>query len=164
MDRVARSAREDSLEERVKFWSGGPRAEGFAAGHAQGYEAGRVEGIEAGRVQAIEAGHAQGYEAGRAEGIEAGLAAGLAEERAHLVRQTGLKFDSDTARHLAELLTRSDDATRLAEVGDWIITCGAAEELLGRLVGRAFPTHKHFVLRSCARFPTPAALRPWGNP
>ena len=74
---------------------------------------------------------AEGVEAGRAEGI----AAGRAEERELLVRQVELKFDSDTARRLAGLLARADNATRLAEVGGWIITCATAEDLLARAAG-----------------------------
>ena len=67
----------------------------------------------------------------RAEGIEAGRA----EERAHLVHQAELKFDADTGRRLSELLTRADDAARLAEVSGWIITCATADELLARTAG-----------------------------
>ena len=67
----------------------------------------------------------------RAEGVEAGRA----EERELLVRQAELKFDSATARRLAGLLARTDDAARLAEVGGWIITCATADELLARTDG-----------------------------
>ena len=74
---------------------------------------------------------AEGVEAGRAEGIETGRA----EERELLVRQAELKFDSATARRLAQLLAQADSADRLAEVGGWIITCATADDLLARAAG-----------------------------
>ena len=67
----------------------------------------------------------------RAEGIEAGRA----EERELLIRQTELKFGSDTARRLTGLLAHTDDAARLSEVGGWIITCTTADELIERAAG-----------------------------
>ena len=123
MERVERlnaSAREDFLEDRVELWCDRLRAEGMESGRAEGFEIGRAEGVETGR--------AEGVETGRAEGIEAGRA----EERELLVRQAELKFDSATARRLAELLSRTDNPASLAEVGAWIITCTTAEDLLAR--------------------------------
>ena len=115
MERVERldaAAREDFLEDRVELWC--DRL------HAEGVETGRAEGAETGR--------AEGFEIGRAEGIETGRA----EERELLVRQAELKFDSPTARRLAEILSRTDNPASLAEVGAWIITCTTAEDLLAR--------------------------------
>ena len=60
-------------------------------------------------------------------------AQGRAEERALLCRQAERKFDAATARRLAAALEDVADAGRLAEVGDWIIECGTAAELLARV-------------------------------
>ena len=67
------------------------------------------------------------------EGREQGIAQGRAEERALLCRQAERKFDAATARRLAAALEDVAGAGRLAEVGDWIIECGAAAELLARV-------------------------------
>ena len=67
------------------------------------------------------------------EGREQGIAQGRAEERALLCRQAERKFDAATARRLAAALEDVADAGRLAEVGDWIIECGTAAELLARV-------------------------------
>ena len=87
------------------------------------------EWVEEGRAQGREQGIAQGREQGR----EQGIAQGRAEERALLCRQAERKFDAATARRLAAALEDVADAGRLAEVGDWIIECGTAAELLARV-------------------------------
>ena len=80
----------------------------------------------------VEEGREQGREQGR-EGREQGIAQGRAEERALLCRQAERKFDAATARRLAAALEDVADAGRLAEVGDWIIECATATDLLGRV-------------------------------
>ena len=97
------------LEETVREWTAGWVAEG------------RAEGLEQGR--------AEGLEQGRAEEREQGRAA----ERALLCRQAARKFDAATAQRLSAALAEVGDADRLAEVGDWIIECGTAAELLDRV-------------------------------
>ena len=92
-------------------------------------EEGREQGIAQGREQGIE----QGIEQGREQGREQGIAQGRTEERALLCRQAERKFDAATARRLAAALEDVADAGRLAEVGDWIIECGTATDLLGRV-------------------------------
>ena len=65
--------------------------------------------------------------------VSALIAQGRAEERALLCRQAERKFDAATARRLAAALEDVADAGRLAEVGDWIIECGTAADLLARV-------------------------------
>ena len=96
------------LEETVREWT----AEWVAEGREQGLEQGREQGLEQGREQ--------------------GLEQGRAEERALLCRLAARKFDGAAARRLAAALAEVGDAERLAEVGDWIIECGTAAELLAR--------------------------------
>ena len=72
-------------------------------------------------------------EEGREQGREQGIAQGRAEERALLCRQAERKFDAATARRLAAALEDVANAGRLAEVGDWIIECGTAADLLTRV-------------------------------
>ena len=67
------------------------------------------------------------------EGREQGIAQGRAEERALLCRQAERKFDAATARRLAAALEDVADPGRLAQVGDWIIECGTAADLLARV-------------------------------
>ena len=66
------------------------------------------------------------------EWLQEGLERGRAEERALLCRQAARKFDAETAERLSGLLDRLTDPEHLAEVGDWIIECGAGAELLAR--------------------------------
>ena len=53
--------------------------------------------------------------------------------RALLCRLAARKFDAAAGRRLAAALADVADAERLAEVGDWIIECGTAAELLARV-------------------------------
>ena len=79
------------------------------------------QGIEQGRVQGIQQGRAQGIEQGRHE------------ERALLCRLVARKFDDATAERLAAALADVGDPARLAQVGDWIIECPTAADLLARV-------------------------------
>ena len=108
------------LEETVREWTAEWVAEGREQGLEQGREQGRAEGLEEGREQ------------GRAAEREQGRAA----ERALLCRQAARKFDAATAQRLSAALAEVGDADRLAEVGDWIIECGTAAELLDRIARR----------------------------
>ena len=87
--------------------------------------------LEQGRAQGIEQGRAQGVEQGRAQGIEQGRH----EERALLCRLAARKFDAGAAEGLAAALAGVTDPDRLARVGDWIIECATASELLARVRG-----------------------------
>ncbi len=115
------------LEETVQGW--------VERGRIQGVEQGRVQGIEQGRVQGIEQGRVQGIEQGRVQGIEQGRN----EERALLCRQAARKFGGDTAERLTAALAGVTDPDRLAQVGDWIIECATAADLIARVLdqGRA---------------------------
>ena len=95
------------LEENVREWTRQWLEQGRAQGHAQG----------------IEQGHAQGIEQGRNE------------ERALLCRLAARKFDPAAAEGLAAALTGVTDPDRLGRVGDWIIECATASELLARVRG-----------------------------
>ena len=75
----------------------------------------------------------EGREQGIAQGREQGIAQGRAQERALLCRLAECKFDAATARRLAAALEDVADSGRLAEVGDWIIECGTAADLLARV-------------------------------
>ncbi len=83
--------------------------------------------LEQGRAQGIE----QGIEQGRAQGIEQGRH----EERALLCRLAARKFDAGASEGLAAALAGVTDLDRLARVGDWIIECATASELLARVRG-----------------------------
>ena len=71
-----------------------------------------------------------------ADWVAEGLEQGRAEERALLCRLAARKFDAATGQRLAAALAEVTDAERLAEVGDWIIECGTADELLARVARR----------------------------
>ena len=98
-----------------------------------GSGAGPQAGLEQGREQGLEQGREQGLEQGREQGLEQGREQGRAEERALLCRLAARKFDDAAGRRLAAALAEVGDAERLAEVGDWIIECGTADELLDRV-------------------------------
>ena len=79
-------------------------------------------------------GRKAGREEGREEGIETGIERGRAEERSLLCRQAARKFDADAAGKLADALARVDDPARLAQVGEWIIECETAADLMARVL------------------------------
>ena len=77
----------------------------------------------------VERGRVEGIEQGRVEGIEQGRH----EERALLCRQAARKFGGDTSDRLAAALAGVTEPDRLAQVGDWIIECATAAELIARV-------------------------------
>ena len=77
----------------------------------------------------LERGRAQGRDEGRAQGI----AQGRDEERALLCRQAARKFGGAAAEGLAAALAGVTDPERLGRVGEWIIECATAEDLLARV-------------------------------
>ena len=103
------------LEENMREWTREWLEQGIEQGLAQGVEQGRAQGIE------------QGIEQGRAQGIKQG--------RALLCRQAARKFDAAAAEMLAAALAGVTDLERLGRVGDWIIECETASELLARVRG-----------------------------
>lgn len=66
------------------------------------------------------------------QGIVQGREQGLVDQRALLGRQMASRFGAAGDRLAAELQQVSD-AERLADVGEWIVSCSTAEELGARL-------------------------------
>ncbi|MDE0269708.1 MAG: Rpn family recombination-promoting nuclease/putative transposase [Gammaproteobacteria bacterium] len=79
----------------------------------------------------------EGLERGRAQGLEQGRRELVQGRRDMAVRQVRLKFGNAAAERLSPLLDRIADATLLAEVGDWVIQCDDAAELLARTANTA---------------------------
>ena len=69
------------------------------------------------------------------QGIARGIEQGRQEERALLCRLAARKFDAGAAEGLAAALAGVTDPDRLARVGDWIIECATASDLLARVRG-----------------------------
>ena len=68
-----------------------------------------------------------------ARGMERGMAQGIAQGHADLLRHLAeRRFGAEAASQLAGLLAGMD-TDRLIEVGDWMIECRTAGELLDRL-------------------------------
>lgn len=61
--------------------------------------------------------------------IEEGRAEGIATL---VCRQARRKFGSDTAKHLSKLLEGVSDPDRIEQIGDWILDCEDAADLLAR--------------------------------
>ncbi|MCY4660758.1 MAG: Rpn family recombination-promoting nuclease/putative transposase [Acidobacteria bacterium] len=55
-------------------------------------------------------------------------------ERSLLCRQAARKFDAAAAGRLADALAGIDDPARLAQVGEWIIECETAADLIARVL------------------------------
>ncbi len=72
-------------------------------------------------------------ERGRARGRDEGIAQGRDEERALLCRQAARKFGGAAAEGLAAALAGVTDPERLGRVGEWIIECATASDLLARV-------------------------------
>ncbi len=86
-------------------------------------------------------GLAEGLAEGRAEGLTEGLAKGVQNERATLIRQARLRFDTNTADALAPLLESVNDPEQLTQIGEGIILCASGEELLDRVRTLAGASH-----------------------
>ena len=68
-----------------------------------------------------------------AEGRETGLMEGLEQGRRDMaVRQARLKFGDAAAKRLSPHIDRITDPAALAEVGDWVIQCDDAADLITR--------------------------------
>ena len=85
------------------------------------------------RQEALDEGRRQGMSEGVLEGRRQGMSEGMLEgERVLLRRQATGKFGVAAGDALAALLANEDDVERLAEVGDLVVVCASAEELLRR--------------------------------
>ena len=58
---------------------------------------------------------------------------GLASERALVARLASSRFDGAAGGRVASALADVSDPERLADVGEWIVTCATHEELQARL-------------------------------
>ncbi len=67
------------------------------------------------------------------QGLEEGFRQGLAAERSLLLRMVRKRFGDACAQNLAPLLEGSGDQERLAEIGEWIVTCDTGEAFLARV-------------------------------
>ena len=132
LDRVARALRaRDGDQAGDAPFLRRVRAESHAAGRAEG----RAEGRAAGQAE----GRAEGREEGRVEGRAEGRAAGHAGQRTLLCRLAARRFGAGTSERLADLIARVEDPARLAEIGEWIVTCASGRELL-HLCSRSRPS------------------------
>ena len=80
----------------------------------------------------IRHGMEQGIRQGEAQGIRKGEARGLDRERGLLRRQAKARFGADAAERLFALLAQEDDQQRLEAIGEAIVRCETAEDLLRR--------------------------------
>ena len=119
------------LHQGLRFAGPLPSGEGDPLTQFQETQTMLEENVREWTRELLEQGRAQGIEQGRAQGIEQGRH----EERALLCRLAARKFDAGAAEGLAAALAGVTDPDRLARVGDWIIECATASELLARVRG-----------------------------
>ena len=119
------------LRQGLRFAGPLPSGEGDPLTRLQETQTMLEENVREWTRELLEQGRAQGIEQGRAQGIEQGRH----EERALLCRLVARKFDAGAAEGLAAALADVTDPDRLARVGDWIIECATASELLARVRG-----------------------------
>ena len=74
----------------------------------------------------------EGRRQGVSEGRRQGVSEGISYERALLRRQAAWRFGVAAGDALAALLANEEDVERLAEVGELVVGCASAEELLRR--------------------------------
>lgn len=94
-----------TLEERVSQW---PRQW-------------RQDGLDQGRRQGLD------------QGLRQGLDQGLQQQRALLRRLAASRFGADAAGRLADVLEAVTDPERVAEIGELIVRCECADELLAEI-------------------------------
>ena len=78
----------------------------------------------------IRQGREEGISLGREEGINLGRDEGIAQQRGLLRRQAAARFGAATADRLAGAIAAEADPERLAAVGEAIVRCATADELL----------------------------------
>ncbi len=88
----------------------------------------RQEALDEGRRQGVSEGRRQGVSEGRRQGVSEGMS----HERALLGRQAARRFGVAAGDALVALLANEEEAERLAQVGDLVVDCASAEELLRR--------------------------------
>ena len=92
------------------------------------------------RQGAVDEGRRRGLSEGRSQGIFEGWRQGMSEGRRQgvsheLQRLAVRRFGVATGDALAGLLANEEDVDRLADVGDLVVDCATAEELLRRAKG-----------------------------
>ncbi|MYJ94183.1 MAG: transposase [Proteobacteria bacterium] len=92
-----------------------------------------VERVSEWPKQWVREGREQGMREGLRQGIEQGIERGRAEERALLARMAASRFGAEAAERLSAVLAEVSDPERLGEVGEWLVRCDTAEELLARV-------------------------------
>ena len=119
------------LRQGLRFAGPLPSGEGDPLTELQETQTMLEENVREWTRELLEQGRAQGIEQGRAQGIEQVRQ----EERALLCRQAARKFDAGAAEGLAAALAGVTDPDRFARVGEWIIECDTASELIARVRG-----------------------------
>ena len=88
------------------------------------------------RREAVEEGWrlgvAEAWERRLAESLRQAMSKSLSRHRAQLRRMAAQQFGVATGDALAALLANEEDVERLVEVGDLVIGCDSAQELLQR--------------------------------
>ena len=100
-------------------------------GAAPGRAIGTLEDASMSLVERIGEWHKPWLEQGREEGRKEGLAS----ERALLARQASSRFGGVAGEQVVDAVAELSDPERLADVGEWIVTCATREELQRRLAG-----------------------------
>ena len=106
-------------------WIGEMEARMLPPGTAPGRAIGTLEDASMSLVERIGEWHKPWLEQGRQQG--------LANERALLARQASLRFGTAAGEQVATALAEVSDSERLAEVGEWMVTCATHAELHRRL-------------------------------
>ena len=68
--------------------------------------------------------------------VAQGRKEGRAQERRQLCRQAARKFDVGAAARLGTALSDATDPERLAQVGEWIIECETAADLMAPVLDK----------------------------
>ena len=90
------------------------------------------EGWRLGVAEAWERRLAESLRQAPSESLRQAMSKSLSRHRAQLRRMAAQQFGVATGDALAELLANEEDVERLAEVGDLVIGCRSAQELLER--------------------------------
>ena len=83
----------------------------------------------------IRQGREEGISLGREEGISLGREQGLEQQRLLLRRLASVRFGDQAGARLAEALRAETDPVRLLEVGEEIVRCATAADLLRKIAG-----------------------------
>ena len=93
----------------------------------------RAKAVAEGLEQGLEQGIKRGIEQERARGIEQERTRAIERSVARLRRHAMIKFGAAAAERVSDALRGGTTETELDRIDDWILECGSADELLGRL-------------------------------